>query len=210
MEHATKHVVVPTELFDRLNSNQQDNKPTRLQSLDGDMSSIMQTNSLSDYDKALMYQEALNKYLSFRKQNRGPVKLDIMDKLTSNTTTPPGKPVVNNEVLEREVGAGASKEGGVSHIVNSIPKTYQRKAGQILDIILQNSDVIGWNGNNELVYNKETIKGSNISDLLYDVLKQRGKSLEPLGWGEFFKGLARINVPEYLIGNPSRRAMIHE
>ena len=78
MEHATKHVVVPTELFDRLNSNQQDNRPNRLQSLDGDMSSIMQTNSLSDYDKALMYQEALNKYLSFRKQNCGPVKLDIM------------------------------------------------------------------------------------------------------------------------------------
>ena len=54
------------------------------------------------------------------------------------------------------------------------------------------------------------LKGSNISDLLYDVLKQRGKSLEPLRWGEFFKGLARINVPEYLIGNPSRRAMIHK
>ena len=213
MEHATKHVLVPSDMFDRLKSNQElNNRPNKLQTLDGELSDIMRSNATSDYDKALMYQEALKKYLSFRKQNRGPVKLDIVDKLTplTNALAPPGEPDENDEVTDQELGAEGSKEADVLHLVNSIPKTYQRKAGQILDIILQNGDVIGWNVNNELVYNKETIQGSNIADLLYDVLKQRGKSLDPVGWREFCKGLARINVPEYLIGNPSRRTMIQE
>ena len=209
MEHATKHVLVPSDLFDRLKSNQYvDKQPNKMQSLDGELNNIMQINSASDYDKAMMYQEALKKYLSFRKQNRRPIKLDIVDK--NSVARPPGEPYVNNADFDAGLEAEPINEEDVSSIVNAIPKSYRRKAGQILDSILQNDNVMRWNVNKELVYNNETIKGSNITDLLYDVLKQKGKSLEPVGWSEFVRGLARINVPEYLIVNPQRRVMIQE
>ena len=156
------------------------------------------------------YQEALKKYLSFRKQHRKPVKLDIVGSQSSLTKVPGPPEEPDAQDTEQEIGVESPEGGAVSDIINAVPKSYRNKAGQILDVILQNSNIIRWNSNNEMLYNKETIKGSNMMDLLYDVIKQQGKSLEPVGWKEFLRGLVRVYVLEYLIGNPQRRAMVQE
>ncbi len=56
----------------------------------------------------------------------------------------------------------------------------------------------------------DVIKGSNITYLVYETVRSRGKSLEPVGWDKFVTGLALINVPEYLVGSPNNRATIQD
>ncbi len=89
-----------------------------------------------------MYQEALKKYLAFRKQNREPFKLNIVDNTTPNAPVmrPPGEPN-NQEEYDQEEQYGAveqSEQTNVTNIVNAIPKSYRQKASQILNIIRQN------------------------------------------------------------------------
>lgn len=213
MDHTSKQVIVPIELLEKLKGSAQNidthkSSPKNVSSLDGQLSSIVRRTDLSDYDKALMYQEALKKFLSFRKHSREPIKLNIVEKHQS-IVRPPGEPDREEELDETE---GSEREiYDTTQILKAIPKSYRNKAAQILDIIKHNQDdIISWNSSNELIYNKDIVRGSNVTDLLYDTLRSQGKSLDPVGWREFFRGLARMNVPEYLVGNPKRRMLIQD
>ena len=196
MDNTSKHVLIPYDLLERLKAGggSMDKPSVGSDNLDSTLSNVVETEGVSDYEKAIIYQDALKKYLAYRKQNREPFKLNIVDQ---SKETPPGEIDKQNE--------------DVTNILNSIPKSYRQKGSQILDIIMQNNDnIISWNNQKELVYNNDVIKGSNITDLLYETLRSKGKQLNPVGWNEFITGLARINVPEYLVGNYKNRSLIQD
>ena len=60
-----------------------------------------------------------------------------------------------------------------------------------------------------MIYNGKLIQGSNIVDLIYDVLKGR-KSSQPIGWQHFLRVLVDSNVPETLLSNVDRRTLFKE
>ena len=60
-----------------------------------------------------------------------------------------------------------------------------------------------WNKNDELVYEGNVVKGSNIIDLVNDTLRNK-KGFTPHGWQYFACGLAKSNAPESIIGNEIR------
>lgn len=207
MEHASKHVVVPVEVLERLKGTNNDATSGGLNAhtLDGELSTLMQRKGVDDYEKALLYQEALKKYLAFRKQNRAPFKIDIVDK-SQPVVRPPGEPKYHDD--ESSIEHQAEEMYDVTNILNAIPKSYRQKANQILDIIKQRPDIMSWNKQNELVYNNDVIQGSNVTDLLYETVRSMGKSLQPVGWSKFLQGLARVNVPEYLVGSQKNRSLL--
>jgi hypothetical protein len=52
-----------------------------------------------------------------------------------------------------------------------------------------------WNEKGELKYNGETVQGSNLVDLVNDVLRKR-KYFNPQGWETFGEALREANVPQ--------------
>ena len=62
---------------------------------------------------------------------------------------------------------------------------------------------IQWNERGELKYQGETIKGTNVVDLVNDLLRKR-KAFNPQGWEVFGDALREANVPQDLIGNRDR------
>jgi hypothetical protein len=54
---------------------------------------------------------------------------------------------------------------------------------------------ISWNEKGELKYKKETVQGSNVVDLVNDVLRKR-KYFNQQGWETFGEALREANVPQ--------------
>ena len=87
-------------------------------------------------------------------------------------------------------------------IVQSVPLQLRRKAQLLLDM-LKDHPKMSWDEQGTLKYKGNTISGTNIIDLVNDVIRQR-KQFEPTGWQTFSRGLKDINVPQDIIGNRQR------
>ena len=62
---------------------------------------------------------------------------------------------------------------------------------------------ITWSEKGELKYKGETVRGSNVVDLVNDVLRKR-KYFNPQGWETFGEALREASVPQDLIGHEDR------
>ena len=82
-------------------------------------------------------------------------------------------------------------------IVKSVPKAFKNKAEILAKMLMRE---LSWNDRNELIINGKPIPGSNILDLVNDVIRQR-KSFHPEGREEFTEALRRLNIPQDLVGN---------
>ena len=78
----------------------------------------------------------------------------------------------------------------------------RKKARRLLNKIRTGSGV-EWNDRGQLLINNTVVPGSNIVDLVNDVLRKR-RHFEPVGWQPFVRGLREMNVPMDLVGNPER------
>ena len=163
------------------------------------MKDTLDRTDLDDNTKVLLYQQALQRYLQFdRARKQEPISVtmsnpkgyyDMTEDVTKTTTVTP--------VNQPDTGA---------EIIEGVPKTYKRKAQLLLEKIKKN-DAMNWNDKGELKIGEDVVKGSNITDLINDVLHAR-KGFDPLGWQQFVRGLASMNVPETLVGNVSRRTIV--
>lgn len=84
-------------------------------------------------------------------------------------------------------------------IVNVLPKMYRNKARTLLTYI-QRSDLLDWTDKGELVYEKKIIPHSHISDLTKHAMRMY-VNFNPVGVEEFYSGLAKINIPQGILGN---------
>lgn len=93
-------------------------------------------------------------------------------------------------------------------IVKILPKLYRNKARALLAYI-QKSKVLNWLENGELVFEGKTIHNSHISDLIKYSMKLY-KNFKPKGYEEFYLGLAKINIPEGILGNEELKDGVRE
>lgn len=98
------------------------------------------------------------------------------------------------------------------NITASLPKSIRKDAHQILKFVKSNrQSKLSWNNDKELTYDGRTMHGSNVSDLLLDMLSNRRKLISPAIFGNIFaKGLAEIKLPEEWIRNNKIKDLIHE
>jgi hypothetical protein len=90
--------------------------------------------------------------------------------------------------------------------LESVPKTIKAKA-QLLLKKMKSSPNISWNEKRELKYKGKNVQGSNVVDLVNDVLCKR-KYFIPQGWETFGEALWEANVPQVLIGHEDRWRLI--
>ena len=154
-----------------------------LTKLDEEMSTILHNNTLDEIDKAKLYSQTLQQYLSMRKNLETP-----------NPKTP-------NVQLPNQTETNVYKN---ETILNTIPKKFHKQAGNLLNFI-STTNKIKWGDDGLVSIDDVPIKGSNIVDLINDTLRNR-KTFQPHGWQNFSTALHDMNVPSELIGNPHRRS----
>ena len=199
-------VLVPENTLERMQQRQQILTPSvtqPLKNVDSEMNDILYSKQLNDEQKAKLYNQVLQRYLTY------------YEKLHMKLTTL--KPV---ETLQPEESEETSKESTAEaetiptsaieqEVMKKVPKLCKAGARQLLDKIKEHRDVMNWNEKGELMYENKPITGSRVVDLVNDMLRHR-KGLEPAGWLVFARRLARMNVPENLVRNPQRQSAIRE
>ena len=210
MEHAKKMILIEPRVLESMQQQQQetrqdyDTTSRDLKETDQSMQAILESDGHVQ-DKANAYQQALwgflNRFDQYKDRPLGRVQLTRDSIPERNTTT---KKEQAGEEAEVESAKPSSPLSWIEQdVVESVPKSLKTKAERLLQRIKLDPEV-KWNNLGELEYRGQLIKNSNLTDLVNDVLRKRKNSREPLGWETFADVLHRLNVPQELIGNPTR------
>jgi hypothetical protein len=189
MESARKMVLITPETLQRLQQVPQNNVAP-IKSIENQLDDVLADNALNDREKWKKYTDLFQRFLNKLKESNGPISIKLED-----------KDVKSNIVDAYE----SSKHPNVDRIVREVPKLYQRQAELLIDRIKESKII--WNERGDVSVNGDKIIGSNISDLVNDVVRKR-KNVNPVGWEVFMNELKRINIPQEFIGNPDRKEYI--
>ena len=140
------------------------------------MENVVRDPTKSDQQKASEHVEAMN---------------DFAVLLNRITGTQRG---VQNS-LDSSPASDAVTEGAV----DMMPPTLRKQARQLMQRLRGNGDIISWSPNGEVSIKGERLVGSNIADLVGDVLRSRKQAAPERD--RFLKVLATLNAPEELVQN---------
>lgn len=158
--------------------------------LDRDIEEILRSEGGSSHDKALRYQQLLEKYLR-REQYQ-------------NRKSTPWPDVKTSELNPIKTEDGTSDSRVERRVIETVPVTLQKKARLLIDHLKDLSDLT-WNERGELLRNGNPIPGSHLSDLVNDAIRNRKTKTKPIGWEHFYKAVKASNVPQELIGHREDR-----
>ena len=210
MNYTRRMVLVPENTLERMQQRKQILTPPMtqaLKTLDSEMNDMLSSKQLYDEEKAKLYNQVLQRYLTYYDQRKGqPLHVKLATPKSLETPKPEESKESSKESTEEETTIPTAVE---EEVMKSVPKIYKSGARQLLDKIKENSDVLHWNKKGELMYENKPISGSHVVDLVNDILRQR-KGFEPVGWSVFARGLARMNIPENIVRNPQRQSTIRE
>lgn len=189
--NAKKMILLPADSLERMKT------PTstysdKIKNLDSEMEEILNRKDISDSEKWSLYTNVLQRYLNVSKSLREPVPI----------------PVLTTEDEQREEESKDKKavldtlSHALAQSLSAIPKSFQPKAEVLFNILLDSNEIY-WDRTGEVKIGDEELIGSNITDLISDVLRAR-KSFNPVGWEKFSKLLAKLNVPQEIVRNPKR------
>ena len=116
---------------------------------------------------------------------------------------------VNESVTGSGSGVEPGPEGAVrapssgqeATVLDTVPKTMQAKARRLMEHLKRD---IAWTARGELIHEGVPVVGSNVVDLVNDLLRKR--KTDPPGWQPFARQLRAINLPMELVGNVVRKA----
>ena len=176
----------------------------KVQALDDEMMTILDRKDLGDRIKVTLYNQVLQRYnVLSDKHVKEPVRVVSVNESMSTVASGMGlgMGVGSGPVVEGAVGAPSS--GIEADVVNTVSKTMQDKARRLMEHLKRD---MAWT-TSELIHEGVPIVGSNVVDLVNDLLRKR--KTDPTGWQPFAQ-LRTINLPMELIGNASRRAYIRQ
>lgn len=180
MAAGKKMALIPLDMLHRL--NKPDLTPIKNPTQDqlvktmGEMSNVLHNNSLPDDIKSSRFNEKIKDFTVYA------------DKITT--------PAVTATVISKNPA---------HQTFYSLPKTFQQPANVLLNELEKYPERVQWD-NNELTIDGKKMVGSNLIDLVGDVLRNRKTVSAPIYSDVFLKLLADINIPEELIRNKSRVA----
>lgn len=204
MEYAKKMTLVPEEIARAVHASALKDQPTRraLSKLDSEMHVILNLDGMPDKEKVTRYNEVLQKFLQLYQYETQPLPIHVDIKDVA------GKDTIDNDNVKPHVKTEVGNEAQ-NKVLSLLPTTLKKRGTMLIDHLLSNplSSSRQWNDLGELIVDGKSIHGSNIVDLIYDVLKGR-KSSQPIGWQHFLRVLIDSNVPESLLSNVERRTLL--
>lgn len=182
--------LVPFELVSQLKRSREDlipltnpNKDQVLKKM-GRMTNILQDEQIPEDVKTSRLNEEINKYSIF----------------ANKLLTPLAKHKTPSDIIETTIDAVGNDDD--DEILSSLPKTYQTAGRLLLNKMRLNPQVIKWDPvTNEVRLRGKVLKGSNIIDLVGNLLRPRKNIQDPVYSKLFLKTLADLNFPEELVKN---------
>ena len=143
--------------------------------LDKMMAEVAQDQTLSADERVDMYEKHLNNFLTHR----------------SLASRPLAKPQNNQTVTKPKINPADD-----DHLL-PIPKTFKNKANSLYTYLKKLP--ITYSKAGEVIINGNTVKNSNISDLLNAAVNSKAVGEYTTGWHEFQQFLRENNVPKSLL-----------
>lgn len=166
MEHSKKFALVP---LDRMHHFEEDH----LSELDTHMQTVLKQKKMSDYEKAVLYAQALQKYVTFPNVN----SLQTPEE----TIEPPPAPDIETEVAL------------------SVPVKQRPTAKKILEFLNRHKNRLSWTASRELKFKGNVIYGSNIAQLIKFLVSNH--EMKPVGYEQMKLVLDEIHFPQELVKN---------
>ena len=153
----------------------------QMSDLDSQMHTIINDSSLSSEGKLAEYQQLFRRYNIIRdKEFNKPLQDEMKQQAEPKQATWP-----------------------TNIILNSLPKTLTNKASLLLDHIRTYPEKFQLSDKNELVIDGQKLDGSNITDLVHEVVRNR--TARGIAGAEIFaKGLSETNVPIEALADRNR------
>ena len=190
MKRTKRIVLVPEDVLSRYEQKQKIETSTLTAGMmqqDTAMSEILESENLTDAEKQKLYNANMENYLSLRKQKDEQI---------------PAVRVTRDKEGEKEPLRDAD-------VIAHLSVTQRPKAAALLKRLKANPGVISWDESGKVKVDGREIVNSNISDLISDAVRA-WKNFNPTGVREFFRGLARLNVPRDIAGNAKRWEEVQE
>ena len=198
MEYVKKMALVDPRLLENVRAKAPSNTPIAsvLRDLDDEMRNILERTDMDVREKVALYNQVLGRYNDLDDRRRQePLRVAI-------TKTSGEEKQVTLDKADDEITTSPKRVPLESEIIDSVPKIMRKKARRLLDKIRTGTGV-EWNDRGQLLVKNIVVPGSNIVDLVNDILRKR-RHFEPVGWQSFVRGLKEMNVPMDLVGNPER------
>ena len=187
MKHAKRMVLVPEDMAEKYEQRQRLRTSPIMASMMGQdtmLNDILKQTDMSDAQRQKVFNANLERYLELRQQKESEI---------------PTVRIARKETSEPEVVNELSDE----LILGNIPKTMRGRASMLLDRLKTRPDVVSWDNTGQVVVDGKTIPQSNITDLISDAMRAR-KNFNPKGHKEFFRAMAKINMPKDVARNEER------
>ena len=114
-----------------------------------------------------------------------------------STVPPPQQPVAKKARVDEEV-----KESGIPSAVKILPQNQQRNAMKLINTLRERGDdTVTWTEDGEVRIRGEPLTGTNIVDLVGDVVRSASSKTSAPQRERFLSTLAEANVPETLVKN---------
>ena len=183
MVHVRKMALVDPRLLETLLTPIQLPTYTNLSDLDSELTIILDKTGIHVSEKVRMCNQALLRY-------------NGMAKMSATKPTP----VV--VVKEKETPTTTDIMG---EVVMTLPNALQEKGRQLVSRLKTTQ----WNDRGELLHEWMVVPGSNLVDLVHDLLRKR-KTSDFIGWQQFGSQMRAANIPMELVGNVARRRHIQQ
>ena len=185
-----------------------DGLSTTISYLDRDMKDILMDSGIDDYTKAHRYQQALQRYLlladKYRHKPLGRVEISMPQTSADVKTVEPDPNKIKATPTAGDVKTVETERSNIkSTVVQAVPPQFRNKA-ELLWKQIENTPGLSWDNKNQLMVGNEVIQGSNIIDLVNDLVRSRKRLEPPKGWMSLASALKRANTPREAIGNPER------
>ena len=185
---ATKLSLIDSELLLRLLERHTDTaRPPanpilrEMTAIDAQMDRTLNNAEISDLAKARNVNALLSKHDNFSRQFRNqPPPMVSLEPLPESEQTP--------------------QDEWYAKIVNSVPKTIQYRAQNLLDHI-KSSKNMEWDHQGRLIIDGKTMQDTNMLDLVHGVTRQRKSQAPPAGAQQFLDALDRNNTARELMPN---------
>ena len=183
MAEGRKMALIPIEMLDQMKKANltpltQPNKDRVVKEM-AEMSSLLRDEGLPDSLKASRYSEKLKDYSTFA-----------------------------NKLIEPTVQKQQQSSPSVhpqQDMFASLPTTYRAPANVLMRELEKYPHMIQWNPTtHEVSVKGQTLKGSNVVDLISDVMRTRKTAKVPIHGSSFLKTLADLNLPESFVKNKYR------
>ncbi len=183
MEHVRKMALADPRLMETFRTLIQQSIDTNLRDLDSEMTSILDKTGIDVSEKVWLYNKALLRYNDMAKMSATkPTHVVVVKEKETHTTT---------DIM--------------GEVVTTLPKALQGKGRQLVSRLKTTE----WNDRGELLHEGVVEPGSNVVDLVHDLLRKR-KTSDPIGWQQFGSQMRAGNIPMELVGHVARRRHIQQ